>query len=135
MIQEHVRLIEQVFALQTSHEIVRLLPLYADDIIFKDVALEILASGHAKVKELFESIYVSMPDYTATLVSAMADEHRGGAEWIMSGTHMDDFPGLPATGKSFSLPAASMIRFSGGRISHWTDYWSVSTFKQQVGLE
>jgi steroid delta-isomerase-like uncharacterized protein len=135
MTEEHMRLIEQVAALQTSHEIDRLLQLFADDATFEDVALGIVANGHAKIREMFESIYASMPDCAMTLVSAVADKRRGGAEWVMSGTHMDDFPGLPASGKSFSLQVAAMIRFSNGRISHWTDYWSVSTFKEQVGLE
>ena len=134
MNQENLRLVEQVAAFQTSHEIDKLVALFAEDICFEDVALGIVASGHASVKELFESIYASMPDYTMTLVSAVTDEDRGGAEWLMSGTHLGDFPGLPASGKSFSLRAAAVMRFSTGRISHWTDYWSVSTFKEQVRL-
>lgn len=62
-------------------------------------------------------IYASMPDYAQTLVSAVTDEHRGGAEWIMSGTLTGDFPGLKATGKPFSVRAAAAIRFRDGTIS------------------
>lgn len=134
MNQENLRLVEQVAAFQTSHEIDKLLALFAEDIYFEDVALGMVASGHNSVKEMFEKIYASMPDYTMTLVSAVTDEDRGGAEWLMAGTHLGDFPGLPASGKSFSLRAAAVMRFSKGRITHWTDYWSVSTFKEQVGL-
>lgn len=135
MTQGNIRLVEQVAALQTSHEIDTLLELFAEDATFEDVALGIVAEGRAKIREMFESIYASMPDYAQTLVSAVADEHRGGVEWIMSGTLTGDFPGLKATGKSFSLRAAAAIQFRNGRIGRWADYWSVSTFKQQVGLE
>lgn len=135
MNQENVRLIERWLELQTSHEMDKLANIFTDDVVYEDVAIEAVAVGHAKIKELFETIYASMPDYTVKLVSAVADEDRGGAEFIMSGTHVGDFPKLPATGKYFSLRAASAMRFSNGRISHWNDYWSVSTFKEQVGLE
>ena len=135
MTQEHVRLIERWLELQASHEMDKLADIFTEDIVYDDVAINSVTVGHAKLKELFETIYASMPDYTVTLVSAVADEDRGGAEFIMSGTHVGDFPKLPATGKSFSLRAAAAMRFSNGRISHWNDYWSVLTFKEQVGLE
>ena len=136
MKQEHVRLIEEVVACQTSHDIDKLLTLFTEDILFEDVALGIVIHGHAKVRELFESIYASQPDFAMTLVSAVADEQRGGAESVMSGTLLGDFPGLPpANGKPFSVRAASAMRFSAGRISHWTDYWSLSNFEEQVGIK
>lgn len=135
MSQDNVRLVEQVAALQTSHETDKLLALFAEDATFEDVALGMVADGRANIREMFESIYASMPDYAQTLVSAVADKHRGGAEWIMSGTLTGDFPGLKATGQPFSVRAAAAMEFRYGCISRWTDYWSVSAFRQQVGLD
>lgn len=60
MSQTQVHLVEQVAALQTSHDIDRLLPLFAEDATFEDVALEIVANGHAEIREMFRSIYSSM---------------------------------------------------------------------------
>lgn len=113
----------------------RLAALYLEDAVFEDIPFGVVARGHAEMKQFWQQTWTSMPDFTMTLVSVVADEHRGGAEWIMSATHSGDFPKYQATGKSFSLRAASMARFSKGRIAHWADYWSLSTFKQQVGLE
>lgn len=72
MTQANVRLIEMVAALQTSHEIDKLVALFADDVVFEDVALGIVARGHAKMREMFETVYASMPDYAMTLVSAVS---------------------------------------------------------------
>lgn len=140
MNQTNVRLIERWLELITSHEVDKFADLFTDDVAYEDVAVGAVMKAPAGVIELLEGVYASIPDYKVTLVSAFADEDRGGSEWIMSGTHLHDmkladFPVLPATGKPFSLRAASILRFSNGRISQCHDYWSVATFKQQVGLE
>ena len=135
MNQEHLKLIERWWGMQTSHDMSKLEDIFTPDVRYEDLAIEAVAVGYTELKELFESIYVSMPDYNVKLVSAVADEERGGGEFLMSGTHVGDFPDLPGTGKPFSLRAASAMRFTNGRVSHWNDYWSVTTFKKQVGLE
>jgi steroid delta-isomerase-like uncharacterized protein len=109
--------------------------LYTQDGVFEDVPFNALARSHDEMKDFWQGTWTAMPDFTMTLVSAVADEHRGAAEWIMSATQTGSFQGLPATGKPFTLRAASMARFTDGRIAHWADYWSLSSFKQQVGLE
>lgn len=135
MTQEHVRLVERVAALQTSHEIEDLLALFTDDVVYEDVPFGVVKRGHAEAKELFEGTWTSLPDFAMTLKSVVADEDRGAMEWVMSGTHLGDFLEYPASGKSFSLRAAAVMRFSNGRISHWTNYWSLSSFKKQLGFE
>lgn len=134
MTPKHVQLIEQAFALETSHDIDKILTLFSEDAVFEDVPLNIVAHGHAEIRKLFETMFVSMPDFTMTPVSVVADESSGSAEWIQSGTFSGDFLDLKATGKRFSVRGGAMVRFANGRISRWTDYWSKSTFKEQVGL-
>ena len=135
MTQENQRIIEQVYEFETSHEIDKVLALFAEDATYEDVPLEVMAKGHAGIRDLLETMYVSMPDFAITRVSVVADEDSGSAEWIQSGTFCGDFGDLKATGKPFSVRGGSIVRFANGRISRWTDYWSKSTFKEQVGLE
>lgn len=130
-----VQIIEQAAALQSSHNADGLAALYLDHAIFEDVPFEAVARGHAEMKEFWTGTWAAMPDFTMTLTSVFADEDRGAAEWTMSATQSGGFQGLPATGRSFTLRAASIVEFSGGRILHWSDYWSLSTFKKMVGLE
>jgi steroid delta-isomerase-like uncharacterized protein len=56
------------------------------------------------------------------------------SEWVMSGTHAGDVPGLPATGKSFSIRGASIIELHKGKVSRQTDYYNLVSFLKQVGL-
>lgn len=131
---KNLQLIKQWAALNTSHEIEKLLDLFTPDAIYDDVPLGIVTRSRAELKGLFEATYIAAPDWKATIVSAMADEELGAAEWVMSGTHLGDFPGFPKSGKSLSVRAAAIVRFADGRISHWSDFWSLSTFKEQLGF-
>ena len=134
MTADHIRLIKQAAEFQTRHDSQALASLFVDDGVFEDIPFAAAAHGHAEMRTFWEKTWAAMPDFTMTLVSAVADDRRGGAEWIMTATQTGGFQDHPATGKSFSLRAAAMVEFADGRIRHWTDYWSLSDFKQQVGL-
>lgn len=134
MSERNVALIRQMAEYETAHDKDRLFALYTEDVVFRDVALDVLATGKAEVRKLLDSVYTAMEGYSMTLTSAYADELGGGAEWIMAGKHTGDFMDFPATGVSWELRAASIMRFSDGLVSHRSDYWSVSSFTRQVGL-
>lgn len=52
----------------------------------------------------------------------------------MSGTHSGDFPGLPATGKSFSIRGTSVMELDGNKIKRNSDCWNLVSLLQQIGL-
>lgn len=133
--EENLNLIRQCAALHTSHEIDKLVDLFTDDIVYDDVPLGVVANGRAELKGFFEATMTALPNWAMTIVSAFADEQSGAAEWIMTGTHVGDFPGYPASGKCLGVRASAIVKFSNGRISHWTDFWSLATFKEQLGFE
>lgn len=134
MSERNFELMRQMAEFETARDRDRLFALYTDDLIFRDVALDVLATGKAEVRRLLESVYAAMEGYSMTLTSVYADENGGGAEWIMAGKHTGDFLDFPATGISWELRAASIMRFSNGLVRHRSDYWSVSSFTRQVGL-
>jgi len=73
----------------------------------------------------------STPNHNTTAVAAVG----ACPEWVMSGTHKGDFPGMPATGKRFSsVRGAMIVELQDGRIRRCSDYWDAVTFMRQVGL-
>lgn len=135
MTAEHTRLIEQAAEFQSSHDADRLAALFLEDGVFEDVPFDAVARGHSEMRRFWLGTWAAMPDFTMTLVSVVADQHRGGAEWVMTATQTGSFLDFPATAKPFSLRAAAVVTFERGRVRHWSDFWSLSSFKQQVGLE
>lgn len=135
MSREHLNLLEQAAKLQTGHDAEGLASLFLPEAIFEDVPFGKVARGHAEMKAFWKETWTAIPDFTMELTSTLADAERGAAEWIMSGTQRGEAEGIPATGASFRLRAATVVRFAGGKILHWSDYWSLETLKKQIGAE
>jgi predicted ester cyclase len=53
-------------------------------------------------------------------------------EMVFSGTQKGDFPGLPATGKRFSIRMCSYGEFENGKIKGRRDYWDLVTLRKQL---
>lgn len=134
MFETNIQLMRRMAELETAHDRDALFALYTDDVVFRDVALDVRATGKPEVRKLLESVYAAMKGYSMTLTSAYADEHGGGGEWIMAGKHTGNFMDWPATGIAWELRAASIMRFADRLVSHRSDYWSVTSFTKQVGL-
>ena len=134
MSEKNIQLMRRMAELESAHQMDELFALYSENVVFEDVALQVVANGKAEVRRLLESVYAAMEGYSMTLTSAFADENGGGIEWIMAGKHTGDFLDYTATGKAWKLRASSIMRFADGLVSHRNDYWSVTAFTEQVGL-
>lgn len=53
-------------------------------------------------------------------------------EWIMSGVHTGDLPGLPATGRSFAVHGSGHGEVRDGEIVSAALYWNMADFLAQV---
>ena len=111
-----------------------ILPFFADDCVYEDVALGIINSGKGEVGKFIEDSLVAFSDFKVETKSVFSSDNKKlVSEWVISGIHTGDFPGLPATGKSFSVRGVSIIEFQDGKIRRITDYWNLASFLEQVG--
>src|SRR2546429_5288762 len=84
---------------------------------------------------VFEGAFAAVPDFKYGLTSRFAASQWAVIEWVMSGTHKGDLPGMPATGKRFSsVRGSSILELEAGKIRRESDYWDAATFMKQVGL-
>ncbi len=59
-------------------------------------------------------------DPTFTLEDVIAEGDRVAVRWTNSGTHIAEFLGIPATGRSFSIPGIDIYRVEDGKLAeHW----------------
>jgi SnoaL-like polyketide cyclase len=54
------------------------------------------------------------------------------AEWVMTGVHTGDVPGLPGTGRSFRVVGVGEVR--DGLMVHATEYFNMADLLTQVGI-
>jgi steroid delta-isomerase-like uncharacterized protein len=89
--------------------------------------------GIPGLKDLIASFRTSFPDLNATVEEQIAEGDKVVTRLTMSATHQGEFMGMPATGKSFSIPAVSIWEVRGGQlISEWVS-WDSMDMMQQLG--
>lgn len=117
-----------------SHDADKIASFFTDDCVYEDLAFGMVARGKKEIKDFIKVTFVWSPDLKFELKSFFSAGGRTATEWVMTGTHAGELPGMPATGKSFSLRGVSISELREGKISRNTDYYNLVSFLQQVGL-
>ena len=125
------RLIEEWIRRMSSHDIDALLSLFADEVVYEDVAAGVVNHGKNELRAFFEGNLASVPDVTFELTSKVATESRGAAEWVMRGTHRGTE--LSSTNRSVEAHGASIFEFADGKIRRCTDYYDLASLLRQLG--
>lgn len=112
----------------------KLTSLFTDDCVYEDVPLGAVSHGKAELQGFYNLILSVFPDFKVELTSQFIAGNRAGAEWIFSGTHKGDMPGLPATNKRVSVRAASIFELEGNKLKRCSDYFDMATALKQVGV-
>ena len=128
------RLLDDWAAAWSSHDPERVLALFTEDCVLEDVTFGVATRGKQELRDFASGAFAGVPDLKFDLTSRFATDGWGAIEWVMSGTHKGDFPGLPATGKRFSVRGSSTLELMGGKIRREADYWDAATLMRQVGL-
>jgi steroid delta-isomerase-like uncharacterized protein len=67
----------------------------------------------------------------STVALFVTDSHYT-KQWVMTGVHSGDIPGLPATGKPFRIRGCGVGRVDDNKIVELTEYWNTAAFLMQV---
>lgn len=118
----------------SEHDVDRVAAIFTDDCVYEDVTFGAVNHGKDELKAFGGAFLAAVPDVSVELHSAFVADEHGGMEWTMSGTQTGDLPGLPATGKRFSLRGASVVELRGGKLSRCSDYWDLATLRRQLGV-
>lgn len=108
--------IKQLIEAVNSDDIEQILTLLTDDVVIEDIPLGMVMKGKDAVKQGYTSFIVAAPDYKVEPKSWITDDRSFAIEVIISGTQKGDFPGVPATGKQFSIRECAFGEFENGKI-------------------
>lgn len=106
---------------------------FHEDLVYEDVPLRKVVTGLAEFEDFFTTSLTAFPDLEMTLITALADDERGAAEWRLEGAFLgagSDF-GAP-TGHRFTIRGASIFGFKDGRILRVADYFDGDAFAKQL---
>jgi len=135
MASDMEKMMGDYLAAWNTHDVEKLLSFFTDDAVYDCTPMGKASRGRKELKDFFSSTFTNFHDFKIEMKSAFNAGERGAGEWVMSGTFANsNIPGMPATGKSFSVPGVGITEYSGDKISRVTNYWNLAAFLQQVGL-
>jgi steroid delta-isomerase-like uncharacterized protein len=118
----------------SSHNTEELLTLFTDDCVYEDVTFGVVNRGKEELRAFADGVFAGVPDFKIEVTAQFASGTWASMEWVMSGTHKGDFPGMPATGKRFSTRGVTVLELDAGKIRRNADYWDAAGVMRQVGL-
>ena len=110
------------------------LSLFAEDALYRDVALDKAFRGHEAIKAFFQGTFRTFPDFKMEILHSVVTGEAGAGEWVMSGTFLGESFGVPPTGKAFRVQGCCFMRILDGRIVEHRDYWDPAAFDRQVKI-
>jgi steroid delta-isomerase-like uncharacterized protein len=125
-------LLKQWIEAENSHDVEKVLTLLTDDIVIEDVTFGVVMKGKDGIKQTYPILFTAAPDFKLEPKAWVTDDKSFAMEIVYSGTQKGDFPGLPATGKPFSIRTCSFGEFENGKIKGRRDYWDLVTLREQL---
>ena len=125
-------LLKQWIEAENSHDVEKVLPLLTDDIVIEDMTFGVAMKGKDDIKKIYPTLFAAAPDFKLEPKAWVTDDKSFAMEIVYSGTQKGDFPGLPATGKRFSIRTCSFGEFENGKIKGRRDYWDLVTLREQL---
>jgi steroid delta-isomerase-like uncharacterized protein len=80
------------------------------------------ASGPEALKRVWTVLLQAFPDVEVTEEDVIAEGDKVVFRQTVTGTHLGDFRGIPATGRRVTYNEIFIVRFAGGRIA---EIWGV----------
>ena len=127
-------LVERHFKVWSTGDLEGALGCFTDDGIFEDLGVQESHQGKDAIRAFGEAVLNAFPDFQWLPKNMIVEGSIVCTEWQMTGTHKGDFPGMPASGKTFSVPGMTIDEIKDGLIHYHRDYWSLATLLQQLGF-
>ena len=131
--EEIRRLVYELYAAWSLHQLEKIDTIFTDDAAYEDVAAGQAYRGKEAIKELLRGAYAWAPDFRVTMQSLIVADDRAATEWLSEGIQTGPIGDLPASGNSFRLRGVSTFVFRDGKIASVTDYYDMATFLAQLG--
>jgi steroid delta-isomerase-like uncharacterized protein len=111
---------------------------FSSDVRYYELGTQQRMRGIDQVVASYKAWKTACPDGTGRVTKVFASGNSAALEVIWSGTHTGPLVGpggtIPATGRSFMVPAAQLITFDGEKIVEFHHYFDMLTMLQQIGL-
>lgn len=129
------RVVKQWAAAWNAGSPERMAALFTEDGVYEDHAFQVVFRGRDGVAQWVSITTGAIDDTHVEVTGAFRSGDRIAVQWTFSGTDSaGGLGGQPPTGKSFSVPAASIFEMKGNKIRRVDDYYNLADLLRQLGL-
>jgi steroid delta-isomerase-like uncharacterized protein len=129
----HLQMHDQHLANQTQGNTSELHHDYAEHAIVEDSMHAVPIVGRAAIIARKSMGLAATTDAQITVTNRIAIGNQVTVEWTVTGIHSGDLPGLPATGRSYTLRGVTVVIREGGKIVREALYYDVADLYHQLG--
>ncbi len=131
--QDNIAATERLGAAVNSGNLNELNTVFAPNVVDRDPASD-QEPGPEGFIHFFTGFRAAFPDLNISVEQLVADEDNVAIAYTVTGTHQDDFLGIPATGRQIKARGLQIARFENGQI---VERWGSSDqlgILQQIGI-
>ena len=89
--------------------------------------------GIAGARNMFRNMFEAFPDLSARVEALVAEGDRVAAQVVMTGTHLGQMAGIPATGRQVSVGGFDHLRFKDGKVVERWGVFDTAGMMGQIG--
>ncbi len=130
---DHLQLHDEHLANQSQGKLEHLQHDYAEHAVVEDSMYPHPFVGRATILARKSVGMTAIPGLKITVTNRVAQGNQLTVEWIASGTHTGDYPGLAATGRAFSIPGVTVVVRQNGKIVRESLYYDMEEVRRQLG--
>lgn len=131
--REHIRLHQQHVANQASGDTGALQQDYAEHAVVEDGMYPEPIVGRAAIMARKSTGLAAVSDFQLKITNRVVHGSQISAEWVATGTHSGDLPGMPATGRRFTLRGITISVRQDGKIVREAIYYDLDHLRRQIG--
>jgi steroid delta-isomerase-like uncharacterized protein len=106
---------------------------YAEHAIVEDSMYSLPFIGRSAIMARKSAGMAAIPGLKINVTNRIVHGDQLMVEWIATGTHSADYPGLAATGRSFSIPGVTVVVRHNGKIVRESLYYDMEEVQRQLG--
>lgn len=131
--QKHIQLHQQHLNHQASGNTGALQHDYAEHAVVEDGMYPEPIVGRAAIIARKSTGFAAVSDFQLQITSRVVHGNQLSAEWVATGTHSGDLPGMPATGRRFTLRGITVSVRQDGKIVREAIYYDLDHLRRQIG--
>jgi steroid delta-isomerase-like uncharacterized protein len=130
---DHLQRHDEHIANQSQGNVDQLQNDYAEHAVVEDSMYPHPFVGRAAIMARKSAGMAAIPGVKISVTNRVTHGNQLTVEWVASGTHTSDYPGLPATGRAFSIPGVTVVVRQNGKIVRESLYYDMEEVQRQLG--